>query len=209
MNSKMRSLGLVAVLLSSAMSCFALAADAPPIGKYYELTIDGTTYKAAASKPFTMHIGGSTINLAIRDLPSEFYAGDAAFQYPSTFAYSHQADKQVDIWMVQGHPAQATLHRDLNIGFNATVFAATLRSNLGKSATAATPLEWKTAKANFKGLRQQGKDASGATIVQEIFDLGKNKVFWLQDHPNADGTASGEFIEMKRLLSDSFVLKGN
>ena len=209
MNSKMCLLGLAAVMLSAAMSCIALAADAPSTGKYYELTIDGTTYKAAANKPFTMHIGGSTINLAIRDLPSEFYAGDAVFQYPSALAYSHQADKQVDVWRVQGHPAQATLHRDLNLGFNAAVLAATLRTSIGKSATAATPLEWKTAKANFKGLRQQGKDASGATIVQEIFDLGKNKVFWLQDHPNADGTASAEFIEMKHVISDSFVLKGN
>ena len=209
MNSKMCLLGLAAVMLSAAMSCIALAADAPSTGKYYELTIDGTTYKAAANKPFTMHIGGSTINLAIRDLPSEFYAGDAVFQYPSAFAYSHQADKQVDVWRVQGHPAQATLHRDLNLGFNAAVLAATLRTSIGKSATAATPLEWKTAKANFKGLRQQGKDASGATVVQEIFDLGKNKVFWLQDHPNADGMASAEFIEMKHVISDSFVLKGN
>ena len=180
MNSKMCLLGLAAVMLSAAMSCIALAADVPSTGKYYELTIDGTTYKAAANKPFTMHIGGSTINLAIRDLPSEFYAGDAVFQYPSAFAYSHQADKQVDVWRVQGHPAQATLHRDLNLGFNAAVLAATLRTSIGKSATAATPLEWKTAKANFKGLRQQGKDASGATVVQEIFDLGKNKVFWLR-----------------------------
>lgn len=209
MNLKMRSSYFVVAVLISAMFPIVFAADAPAPGKYYELTIDGTTYKAAAGKPFAMHIGGSTINLAIRDLPSEFYGADVAFQYPSTFAYMHRADKQVDIWTMQGHVAEVTLQRDLNIGFSVAIMANTLRTSFGKAVAAPMPLELKTSSASFKGLRQQGKDPSGAIVMQEIYDLGKNKVLWLQDHSNSDGTPSPEFIEMKRLISNSLILKSS
>lgn len=176
------------------------------------LAIDGNEHEMLLGKTSRIKIGDRQFAVKIRLAPFRFFnKGGIQFNFPSLMHYKlDDADPNVKMWNINGDNALIMIQAfRMHVDHTALINAFKDQYTQMKADVDLSAIKLKTAGTIFKGTRFD-ITMGNIRLYQEVYIIEKDSrttAIILQDAPDEGNNNTGEYMHMKKIFAESFLLQ--